>query len=244
MRNWNELLEKEIEIVKKIASIVSPFLPYKNEWGCKTLLEALKEIALFPKNERDLIIENLDRLLHILELENEYELTEEQKEERNAIEYNYLLLSIFRIPLLILESKGKEEFLKIIEKAILEVRNKFFGEFFEENSSKLGNEIYSKTLNFEIKDGSDIKDFIYKEFFKYIGSNEHYIRYIYGISKQIHLALWKEANGDIFIDEIKKLFDEIVDIIVGNILNFLNPIIKDEDIEKILISIIKGGEEK
>jgi hypothetical protein len=27
-------------------------------------------------------------------------------------------------------------------------------------------------------------------------------------------------------------------------LNFLDPIVKDEDIEKILISIIKGGEEK
>ena len=244
MRNWNELLEKEIETIKKIASIVSPFFPYKNEWVCKTLLEALKETALFPKNERDLIIENLDRLLHILELENEYELTEEQKEERNAIVYNYLLLSTFRIPLLILESEGEESFSKIIEKAILEVRNKFFGEFFEGNSSRLGDEIYSKIFNFEIKDGSDIKDFIYEEFFKYIGSNEHYIRYIYGISKQIHLALWKEAKGDIFTDEIKRLFDEIVDIVVGNILDFLNQIVKDEDIEKILIPIIKGSEKK
>jgi hypothetical protein len=244
MRNWNELLEKEKETIKKIASIVSPFLPYKNEWGCKTLFEALKEITLFPRDEKELIIENLNKMLCIFGLKNEYELTEKQREERTAIVYNYLLLSTFRIPLFILEKDGEDRFSKIIEKAILEVRNKFFGEFFEEKSSRLGDEIYSKTFNFEIKNGSDIKDFIYKEFFKYIGSNDHYIRYIYGISNQIYLTLWKEISKDMPIEEIRMLFDEIVDIIIVNILNFLDPIVKDEDIEKILISIIKGGEEK
>jgi len=241
MRNWNELLEKEIETIKKIASIVSPFLPYKNEWVCKTLFGALKEIILFPMDEKDLIIENLDKMLCILGLKNEYELTEKQREERSAVVYNYLLLSTFRIPLFILEKEGEDRFSKIIEKAILEVRNKFFGEFFEENSSRLGNEIYSKIFNFEIECGSDIKDFIHEEFFKYIGSNDHYAGYIHEISKQIHLALWKEINEDMLIDEIKKLFDEIVDMIIVNILVFLNQIIKDEDIEKILFPIIKGG---
>jgi hypothetical protein len=244
MRNWNELLEKEIEIVKKIASIVSPFLPYKNEWVCKTLFFFLKNTITLPDDEKELIIENLDKMLCILGLKNEYELTEKQREERTAVVYNYLLLSIFRIPLFILEKEGEDRFSKIIEKAILEVRNKFFGEFFEENSLRLGNEIYSKIFNFEIECGSDIKDFIYKEFFKYIGSNDHYVKYIHEISNQIHLALWKEINEDMLIDDIKILFDEIVDMIIVNILDFLNPIIKDEDIEKILISIIKGGEEK
>ena len=244
MRNWNELLEKEIETIKKIASIVSPFLPYKNEWVCKTLFSFLKDIITLPHNEGELIIENLDRLLHILELENENELTEEQKEEKTAIVYNYLLLSIFRIPLFILEKEGKDRFSEVIEEAILEVRNKFFGEFFEENSSRLGNEIYSKIFNFEIECGSDIEDFIYEEFFKYIGSNDHYAGYIHEISNQIHLALWKEINEDMLIEEIRILFDEIVDIIVWNIPNFLNQIVKDEDIEKILFPIIKGGEEK
>jgi hypothetical protein len=244
MRNWNELLEKEKETIKKIASIASPFLPYKNEWVCKTLFGTLKEIFVAPCDEKDLIIENLDRMLCILGLKNEYELTEEQRKERSAVVYNYLLLSIFRIPLFILEKDGEDRFSKIIEEAILEVKNKFFGEFFEENSSRLGNEIYSKTFNFEIECGSDIEDFIYEEFFKYIGSNDHYAGYIYEISKQIHLALWKEINEDMLIEEIRMLFDEIVDIIVGNILVFLNPIVKDEDIEKILFPIIKGGDEK
>jgi hypothetical protein len=183
-------------------------------------------------------------MLCILGLKNEYELTEKQREERTAIVYNYLLLSTFRIPLFILEKEGEDRFSEIIEEAILEVRNKFFGEFFEENSSRIGDEIYSKIFNFEIKDGSDIEDFIHEEFFKYIGSNEHYVRYIHEISKQIHLALWKEISKDMLIEEIRILFDEIVDIIIVNILDFLDPIVKDEDIEKILISIIKGGEEK
>jgi hypothetical protein len=244
MRNWNELLEKEIETVKKIASIVSPFLPYKNEWVCKTLFFFLKDIFVAPREEKELIIEDLDRMLHVLGLKNENELTEEQRKERSAIIYNYLLLSIFRIPLFILEKEGEDRFSEVIEEAILEVRNKFFGEFFEENSSRLGDEIYSKIFNFEIKDGSDIEDFIHEEFFKYIGSNDHYAGYIHEISNQIHLALWKEINEDMLIEEIRILFDEIVDIIVGNIPNFLNQIVKDEDIEKILFPIIKGGEEK
>ena len=239
MKNGNELLEKEIETIKKIVSIISPYLPYKNEWVYETIFFYLRNCI--PRDVTHLILENLDKLRQIFGIEEE--LTEKQKEERDIVLFNYFLLCAFRIPLLVLEKEGEKEFSKIIKNAILEVRNKFFGKFLEENSSILGEEIYSKFMNFEIENGIDIENFIYEEFFKYIGNKHNYVEYLHEIFKQIHMALYEEAREDMFIEDISKLYDEIADMIIMDILKFFDPITKD--IEKIIISIMeKGGEEK